>query len=201
LMRQIDSDRIAALRKCGEGFDVDKASPQELVSLADFYGEAMLPELAERAIARGLTPGLLDAESQAALLATRIPNLLPQPKSAERNAKAEAYMTRLDGLSEAALDQQIAAHVALNSYYRGDDIGAGIVRHSTWLVDSVAKLNAEQRRRFGYQILGAYENLAEALAGQGDNDRAVELLRRAPGDLSDVPSAERRVAVSLARYQ
>src|SRR5262249_18262864 len=93
------------------------------------------------------------------------------------------------------------AHVALNSYYRGDDIDAGIVRHSTWLVDSVAKLNAEQRRRFGYQILGAYENLAEALAGQGDNDRAVELLRRAPGDLSDVPSAERRVAVSLAGYQ
>ena len=110
-------------------------------------------------------------------------------------------MTRLDALPEAALDQQIAAHVALNSYYRSDDIDAGIIRHSTWLVEVVAKLDAERRKRFGYQILGAYENLAEALAGRGEHERAVALLERAPTDLREVPSADKRLADSLARYQ
>ncbi|HEX2454268.1 MAG TPA: TlpA disulfide reductase family protein [Vicinamibacterales bacterium] len=200
ILRQIEADRIASVRKCAAAFDLDKTAPQDLAGLADLYAEAMQPDLAERAIARGMQPGLLDTESQAALLGTGIRNLLRQPKSPERNAKAEAYMTRLDSLPEAALDQQLAAHLALNGYYRGDDIDAGIIRHSTWLIDIAPKLNADRRRRFGFQILGAYENLAEVLAGQGEHQRAVELLQRAPRELSDVPGAERRVAQSLERY-
>ena len=196
----IENDRVAAVRKCAEVFDLEKVPPQELIGLADLYTEALLPDLAERAIARGLTPGLLDAQGQAALLGTAIRGLLRQPKSADRNAKAEAYMTRLDALPEAARDQQIGAHAELHGYYRADDIDAGIIRHSTWLIEIAPKLTAEERKRFGYQILSAYESLAEALAGQGENDRAIELLRRAPKDLADVPSADRRVADSLARY-
>jgi len=200
LGRQIEGDRIAALRKCSEAFDVDKIAPADLVGLADLYTEAGLPDLAERAIARGLMPGVLAAGAQAALLGTAIRGLLHQPASPERNAKAEAYMTRLDALPEAVRDQQVTAHAALGSYYRSDDIDVGIIRHSTWLIDAAPKLSADLRRRFGYLILQAYQDLAEALAGQGETDRAVELLRRAPKDLSDVPSAERRVADSLSRY-
>jgi thiol-disulfide isomerase/thioredoxin len=200
LARQIEADRIAALRKCGEAFDVDQIAPHDLVGLADLYTEAALPDLAERAIARGLMPGVLDAGGQAALLGTAIRGLLRQSKSPERNAKAEAYMTRLDALPEAARDQQVTAHALLGSYYRSDDIDAGIIRHSRWLIDVATKLNADQRRRFGYWIQQAYQDLAEALAGQGETDRAVELLRRAPKDLSDVPSVERRLADSLNRY-
>ena len=167
LFRQIESDRVAAVRKCAETFGIDKAAPQELVDLVAMYSEAMLSDLADRAIARGLTPGLLDASSQATLLAAAIRESLRQPKSPERNVKAEAYMIRLDALAEAALDQQIAAHVALNSYYRSDDIDAGIIRHSTWLVEAVPRLNAERRTRFGYQILARVREPGRSVGRSG----------------------------------
>jgi len=201
LVRQIETDRVAAVRKCAASFDVDKAQPRDLVDLATMYSEARLPDLVDRAILRGLQPGLLDTASQAALLGTAIRESLRPPTSAERAASAERYMTRLDALPDAALDQQIAAHVTLNGYYRSDDIDAGIIRHSTWLVEIVPKLDVEHRKRFGYQILSAYETLAEALAGRGEHERAVALLERAPADLREVPSADKRLADSLARYQ
>src|SRR6476646_5163341 len=49
LVRQIESDRVAAVRKCAQAFDVDKTAPQQLVDLAAMYSEAMLPDLADRA--------------------------------------------------------------------------------------------------------------------------------------------------------
>jgi thiol-disulfide isomerase/thioredoxin len=39
------------------------------------------------------------------------------------------------------------------------------------------------------------------LAGQGENDRALDLLTRAPKELSDIPGVERRVSPDLARYR
>ena len=51
-------------------------------------------------------------------------------------------------------------------YYRYDDIDAGIIKHSTWIIDTAKKLNADQRKKYGPAMTNAYINLAEAWAGR-----------------------------------
>jgi thiol-disulfide isomerase/thioredoxin len=53
------------------------------------------------------------------------------------------------------------------------------------------------RKKYSYQIVSAYDNLAEAVAGQGENDRAIALLKSAK---SDWPELAGRVDDTLARY-
>jgi thiol-disulfide isomerase/thioredoxin len=49
-------------------------------------------------------------------------------------------------------------------------------------------------------MLSAYVNMAEAWAGQGMNDKAIALLKRAPVEWPEAPSAAERIEPTLARY-
>jgi thiol-disulfide isomerase/thioredoxin len=109
-------------------------------------------------------------------------------------------MEQLDALGDDVLEQRLAAHNALNNYYRGDDIDAGIIRHSTWLIDAGRRLGAEARPRAAQMMITAYVYLAEAVAGQGENDRAIQLLKRATVEWPEAPYGEARVRDVLARY-
>lgn len=53
-----------------------------------------------------------------------------------------------------------------------DDIDAGIIKHSGWIIAAAKKLTPEQRKKYGSAAVGACINMAEALAGQGMNDKA-----------------------------
>jgi thiol-disulfide isomerase/thioredoxin len=49
-------------------------------------------------------------------------------------------------------------------------------------------------------MLSAYVNMAEAWAGQGMNDRAIALLKRAPAEWPEAPNGADRIKSTLDRY-
>lgn len=114
---------------------------------------------------------------------------LRDPKSAERNAKLEALVDALDAMSDAVFTQKLNAHSRLNGYYRADDIDAGIIKHSTWIIDAAAKRPAGERTTLAGVVLSAHENLAEAWAGQDRTADALALLDRALTNWADLPAA------------
>lgn len=200
IVRQIDAERVKLVRDCAAGFDLDKVQRDQLPAMIELYTDAQQPELVERAIRRGLMPDGIDVRTRADVLVQAVRFLLRQPKSAERNAQAERYSDELDRMPD-AFEQQITVHNTLNGYYRGDDIDAGIIKHSTWLMDAAKRASPEIRKKFGPSFTSAYKNLAEAVAGQGDNDRALAVLRRAPAELADIAGVEARIKPVLARYE
>jgi thiol-disulfide isomerase/thioredoxin len=199
-LRQIEAERAKLLQTCGASFDVEKASAADLAALIEFYQDAQQPDLAERALARGLAADGIGVGPRADLLLQAVRMGLRQRPKPDF-PKVERYGDALDALPDAALEQKIAAHSALNGYYRGDDVDAGIVKHSTWLMEKGRTLPADLRTKYGPALLSAYVNLAEVHAGQGENDKALDLLRRAPAELHDVPRAAERVKPALARYE
>ena len=199
-IRQVAAERSAMLKECGAKFDVAKTTGSELAPLIDFYTESQQLDLAQQALAKGLADATLDAAGRANLLVLAVRTTLRQPKSAEGNAAAERYVSELDALDESVLEQKLTARSALNNYYRGDDIDEGIIRHSTWIIEAGKRLSPEQRKRFANSMISAYVNLAEAVAGHGENDRAIEVLKRASVEWPEAGNAEARVKEVLARY-
>jgi thiol-disulfide isomerase/thioredoxin len=197
IRKQIEADRMKMVGDCAAAFDVEQVPGAQLPALIELYTGIQKPDMAERALRRGLT--LTEPGQRAEVLVATIRAMLHQPKSPERNAQLERYADQLDAMPD-ALAQQIVAHSALNGYYRSDDIDAGIFKHSTWLIDASKKLTPAMRQLHGYRIMSAYVSMAEALAGQGENDRALQLLRRAKTELADVPNVVGRIDPVLARY-
>jgi thiol-disulfide isomerase/thioredoxin len=199
IILQINAERVKLLRECAAAIDVEKLTPGDLAGAIELYSDAQQPEIVERIVKRGLAAEA-DVPTRAAVLTQVIRSLLRQPKSEARNATAERHSDMLDALPDTVIEQKIAAHSSLNGYYRGDDIDAGIIKHSTWLIDASKQVSPELRQKFANNFVSAYVNLAEALAGQGDNDKALDLLRRAQTELADLPRAADRVKPVLARY-
>ena len=160
------------------------------MALAQVYSLAELPDQAREAIAKALDAPGLGAPERAKVLETAVRLVMGQPVSDARNARAEGYVAELDGLPDSVIMRKIAAHGALNSYYRADDIDAGIIAHSTKLIELGPRLTPEQRKAAGSTLIMAYNNLAEAWAGQERTAEALELLRRAPKDLAGVRSCQ-----------
>jgi len=200
IVRQIDAERVKLLKACGGGFSVDRIAVDQLPALVEFYQDSQQPDLAERALARGLAAPTLPPATRGELLVNGIRAALRQRPKPDY-AKAEGYSDALDELPAAAFDQKISGHGALNGYYRGDDVDAGIIKHSTWLMNAAKTAPPETRTKYASSFLSAYVNLAEALAGQGENDKALNLLRRATSELADLPKVEDRVKPVLARYE
>jgi thiol-disulfide isomerase/thioredoxin len=199
-VRQTNSERLEMVRACAAQFDGERVPAADIAALIELYGDAQQPELVRRTLARGLSDTSLSGVPRANLLLQAVRATLREPKSAERNARAESYVDQLDSLGEEAIEQRLSAHSALNGYYRGDDIDAGIIKHSEWLIDTGRRLTPELRQKFGSTILSAYINLAEAVAGQGENDRAIAILERASSEVA-VPDAGARLGDVLARYR
>ena len=200
IVRQAHSERAAMLKECGAKFDLAKTPASELAALVEFYVESQQLDLARQALAKGLADTTLAAAVRANLLVLAVRTTLQLPKSAERNAAAEDYVRQLDALDDSTLEQKLTAHGALNGYYRGDDIDDGIIRHSTWMIEAGKRLTPAQRRQFANSIVSAYVNLAEAVAGHGENDRALDLLKRASAEWPESSYGAARVKDVLARY-
>ena len=198
-LRKIDAEKSAMAKECAASFDVKALPATELPSLIRLYGEAGQADLARNAIDHGLAA--FKGSERAGLLPIAITTILrSEPKSAERNARLEQLVDELDALPAATFEQKFSAHSALNGYYRGDDIDAGILKHSNWMMASARAMSPEQRKRFGYQLASAYRNAAQAMAGQGQTDEALALLRRARTELADVPNAADSIDNEIDRY-
>ena len=199
-VRALTAERLAMLRECAAQFDMEKTSIDSLPPLVELLIESQQPDLAQKALARGIEKASSTPAHHGRFLALAVRLTLREPKSAERNDRAERYADALDGLGPDALEHQIAAHNALNGYYRYDDIDSGIIKHSQWLIDTGRKLAPDLRKRWGPTIVEAYVTLSQAVAGQGENTRAIEILETAKREWSDVGAAP-RVEDSLARYR
>ena len=195
--RQVSEERLAMLRGCAARYDVDRMPVEGLPPLIELLIEAQQPETAQKALTRALAAPDLAIVQRGNLLASAVRMLLRQPKSAERNAAAEKYVDQIDALGDGALESAIAAHGMMNGYYRADDIDSGIIKHSNWLIDTGRRLSAVLRKQYGHQIISAYDNLAEAVAGHGENDRALEILNSAKAEW---PEMADRVSGTLERY-
>lgn len=197
---RLSAERTAKVKECVAKFDLATTPEKDLAGLAELYTEAGMIEQANAAIARALASKTLAGVDRAPLLSQSVRLMLREPKGDERNARIERVIDQLDALPASTIEHKIAAHASMNGYYRGDDIDAGIIRHSTWLIETGRTLSPELRKKYGASILSAYVNMAEAWAGQGMTTEAIALLRRAPGEWPEVPNAAARIESTLARY-
>ena len=79
--------------------------------------------------------------------------------------RPRSWSTRSSALPATFVRERIEAHGALNSYYRADDIDAGIIRHSTRLIELNKALTPEQRVPADRQH--AHRRLREPRRGAG----------------------------------
>jgi thiol-disulfide isomerase/thioredoxin len=174
----------------------------DLPVLAELQVEAQQFDAARQTLARALSAPGADAASKAATLSAGVRILSRQIRQPGVLDQAEAYVAELEKLPASFVRERIEAHGVLNSYYRADDIDAGIIRHSTRLLELNVALPPEQRTpQISNTIVAAYENLAEAWAGQEQTDKALDLLRRAPVELKGVDGAAERLAPVIERYE
>ena len=199
-IRKIEADKVTMAQKCAAQFSVATHPEQDLADLIALYGEAAQPALAKTALDRALASKTLPVVARGNVLAQAVSTGLREPKSPERNARLESYVDELDRLEGDLLDAKINAHARMNGFYRADDIDDGIIKHSTWLIERAHAFTPEQRTKYGLTVISAHVNMAEALAGRGDNPRAMALLKAAKDGWSDIPNAGRYVDPVIERY-
>jgi thiol-disulfide isomerase/thioredoxin len=199
LIAQINQTKAAMAAECALRLDTPAVPAKDLVSLADLYNEASQPDKVKSTIGRALAVKSLSAADRAAALLYGVRAGLREPKTDERNARLEKYVSELDASAAATIEQKLDAHIQMNSWYRYDDVDAGIIKHSSWIIATARKLTPDQRRKFGAAAVNAYVNLAEAWAGQGLNDKALALLRSTTTELKDIPNVARSVDPQIAR--
>jgi thiol-disulfide isomerase/thioredoxin len=198
-LTQVDQEKAELGRTCISRFAAS-SNPAVLPGMADLYAEIGLTAEARRAVTAALAAPLTP-EGRAAALTTAVNVTVREPKSDERNARIEAFIDELDGNRSATFDQKWFAHTRMESYYRGDDIDAGIIKHARWIAQASRSFTPEQRKRFGPTVLSSQVNMAEALAGQGLNDDALALLRKAASDWNGLGrSEETYVSQAIERY-
>src|SRR5688572_599124 len=199
-IRKIDADKVALAQKCAAQFNVATHPEADLAHLIALYGEAAQPAPAKAALDRALASKTLTVIVRGNVLAQAVMTGLREPKSPERNARLERYVDELDRLSGDLLDAKISAHARMNGFYRADDIDDGIIKHSTWLMDRATTFTPEQRIAYGATIISAHINMAEAVAGRGDNPRAMTLLNAAKKNWGDIRNADRMIDPVIERY-
>lgn len=191
-LKQIDGERIPQEQACAAKFNAATLAPADLVALAEVYGD--LGDAARSSELMGAVrkhPKVTTSDI-ANVLVLQINNGLREPKSDERNARLEKIIDELDTLGPEAFEQQFSAHSRMNGYYRGDDIDAGIIKHSTWIINAGATCKPEDRQRLAPTVASAHVNMAEAWAGQGMTAKALSLLDdgvKAWGGIAPRPNA------------
>lgn len=177
---KIEADKKEMAKACAAKIDVAKLDAAGFIGMIELYGETGENDKAAAAVTAALARTDLTPDARGNVLLQAILAGLREPKGDERNARLEKLVDQLDAIGPVAFDAQFNAHARMNSYYRGDDIDAGIIKHSTWLIKASATFTPEQRKQFSPMVTTvamAYVNMAEAWAGQGMTDKALGLLR------------------------
>jgi len=187
---------------CAAQFAKGGVPAADMPALAELQVEAQQIDAAKQTIANALAAPGADAAAKAATLSTGVRILSRQIRQPGVLDQAEAWVDELEKLPAGFVRERIEAHGVLNGYYRADDIDAGIIKHSTRLLELNAGLAADQRTpQISNTIIAAYSNLAEAWAGQEQTGKALDLLRRAPVDLKGVEGVAERLAPTIERYE
>jgi hypothetical protein len=131
----------------------------------------------------------------AADLLKLIKSTVRQPETPARNARIAQLADRLDRLPDTELDTKIEGHFALET------VDAIAAPHATWLIAGARTWDAARRKKHAANLVYSYMELAEILASDGKNDEALALVRRAPTDVPELPTAARNVSGVLARLE
>ncbi len=174
---KIEADKKEMTKACAAKIDVAKLDAAGFVGMIELYGETGETDKASATLAAALARTDLTTEVRGNVLMQAIVAGLREPKGDERNARLEKLSDQLDAIGPAAFDAQFLAHSRMNSYYRGDDIDAGIIKHSTWMINAAKTFTADQKQKLATTVAMAHVNMAEAWAGQGMTDKALALLR------------------------
>ena len=174
---KIDADKKAMATACAAKIDIATLDPAGLVGMAELFGEAGQPVKATEMLNTLLARTDLAPAVRADALLRLVRTTLGELKGDERNARLEKLSDQLDALGPVAFEQQLSAHSSMNNYYRADDIDAGIIKHSTWIINASKSFSADQKQKLSTTVAGAHVNMAEAWAGQGMTDKALALLR------------------------
>jgi thiol-disulfide isomerase/thioredoxin len=188
-------------KACAAQFANATLGAADLASLAELHLDAGQPAVARQVLDRALALPGADAAGQATALVTAVRVLSRQIRQPGILTQAEAYVAELEKLAPSFVRERVEAHGILNNYYRADDIDAGIITHSTRIIELNASLNAAQRVPLANTLVAAYSNLAEALAGQERTPEALDALRRAPKELAGVEGVDERLRPTLERYE
>jgi thiol-disulfide isomerase/thioredoxin len=188
-------------KACAAQFATSNLGAADLASLAELHLDAGQPATARQVLDRALALPGADAASRATALVTAVRVLSRQFRQAGILDQAEQYVAELEKLPPSFVRERVEAHGLLNNYYRADDIDAGIITHSTRIIELNAGLTADHRAPLGNTLTAAYSNLAEALAGQERTPEALDVLRRAPKELAGVEGVEERLRPTLERYE
>lgn len=189
-MTQITGEKVALEKACAAKFDAATMSPGDQVLLAELYADMNNMDASATLLNRVRANGKATKTDIGNAISLMVMNGLREPKGDERNARLEKLVDELDTLGPGAFEQQFLVHSRLNGYYRGDDIDAGIIKHSTWLIKAGETCPPEDRVKLGMTIASAHVNMAEAWAGQGMTDKAINLLKdgmKKWGDISPRP--------------
>jgi thiol-disulfide isomerase/thioredoxin len=198
----VDTKAAEYASACAAQFAKTDPPAAELPALAELQVDAQQIDAAKRTISRALAAPGADAAAKAATLTTGVRILSRQIRQPGVLDQAEAWVDQLETLPASFVRERIEAHGILNGYYRADDIDAGIIKHSTRLIDLYPALPPEQRSpQLTNTIIAAYSNLAEAWAGQEQTAKALGLLRRAPAELTGVDGVAERLAETVERYE
>jgi thiol-disulfide isomerase/thioredoxin len=174
---KIEADKKELAKACAAKIDVSKLDAAGFIGMVELYGETGEADKAAATLTAALARTDLTPEVRGNALLQAIMAGLREPKGDERNARLEKLVDQLDALGPAAFDAQFTAHSRMNGYYRGDDIDAGIIKHSTWIINASKTFTAEQKQKLATTVASAHVNMAEAWAGQGMTDKALTLLR------------------------
>jgi thiol-disulfide isomerase/thioredoxin len=190
MMTEITGQKNEQEKACAAKFDPKTLSPADLIALAEVRGDLGDVPGSVELITMGKNHPKATKTDIASAIVLQVNNGLREPKGDERNARLEKLVDELDALGPAAFEQQFTAHSRMNGYYRADDIDAGIIKHSTWLIKAGETCPPADRDRLAGTIASAHVNMAEAWAGQGMTDKALALLRsgaKSYGDISPRP--------------
>ena len=113
----------------------------------------------------------------------------------------EALADELDANTAATFDQKWSTHSMMEGGYRGDDIDAGIIKHGNWILDAAKKFTPAEMTKYGRTVVSAHVNMAEAYAGQGMNDKALQLLNTARSSCAGVSGVDEMVTPIYDRYK
>jgi hypothetical protein len=145
---------------------------------------------------------LIAQVSQSALLDTVRANIYIHTVSPEQQRTAERAIATLDSAPGSSAATRLEAHAVLEEYLRGYlDDDDGITVHAKTVMALAGRLDSADRVRLAPQLIHAYRDLAEVMAGHGDIQSAVDLLTHAPAALPGVPDVAAGLADEVARYR
>lgn len=174
---KIEADKKAMASECAAKIDIATLDPAGLVGMAELFTEAGQPVKATEMLSVLLARTDITTAVRADVLMRMVYAGLSDPKSAALYARLEKLSDDLDTLGADAFVQKLSVHARLNGVYRGDDVDAGIIKHSTWIIDASKSFTPEQKQKFATTVASAHVNMAQAWAGQGMTEKALALLR------------------------